>query len=153
MNGLRSQTAKVRISHVMVGDSVVRPADSVKTLGAAFTSRMIMEAYVTALCRSARFHLRNIGKIRRYLTAEACERLLHVLLSCHPDLHNALLVGLPQCLVAKTDIQRCQNVAAHTATCHTVVMRVCTGRLTFIGARCCCLEFYGVFKLKFRVVG
>ena len=76
-----SQTAKVRIPHVMIGDSVVRPADCVKNLGAVFDSRMTKAAHVTAVCRSARFHLRNIGKIRRYLTAEACGRLAHALVS------------------------------------------------------------------------
>ena len=102
--------------HVMVGDSVVRPADSVNYLGAVFDSRMTMEAHVTAVCRSARFHLRNFGKIRCYVTAEACQRLLYALVSCRLDLNNALLVGLLQCLVAK--IQRCQNITSRIVTCH-----------------------------------
>ena len=33
------------------------------------------------------------------------------------DLNNTLLVGLPQCLIAK--IQRCQNTAAGIVTCQT----------------------------------
>ena len=74
-----------------------------------------MEAHVSAVCRSARFHLRNIGKIRRFLTADACEKVVHALVTCRLDLNNALLSGLPQCLLAR--VQRCQNVAARIVTC------------------------------------
>ena len=51
----------------------------------------------------------------RYLTAAACERVVHTLMTCRLDLNNALLVGLPQRLIAR--IQRCQNIAAHIVTC------------------------------------
>ena len=99
----------------MIGASEVLPVDSVKDLGVVFDSGMTMEGHISAVCRSARFHLRNIGKVRRYLTAEACERMVYALVTCRLDLNNAPLVGLPQCLV--TRIQRCQNIAARIVTC------------------------------------
>ena len=113
--GSRHQTIKIHIPQVMIGASEVHPVDSVRDLGVVFDSGMIMEGHISAVCSSARFHLRNIGKVRRYLTAEACERVVHVLVTCRLDLNNALLVGLPQRLV--TRIQRCQNIVAHIVTC------------------------------------
>ncbi len=113
--GSRHHAGKVHVPRVMVGDSAVHPADSVRDLGAIFDSKMTMDAHVTAVCRSARFHLRNIGKVRRYLTVGACERVIHALVTCRLDINNALLVGLPQHLIGK--IQRCQNVAARIVIC------------------------------------
>jgi len=113
--GSRCRVAKIKVPHVMVGDSAVHPVDSVRDLGAVFDTEMTMEAHVTAVCRSARFHLRNIGKVRRYLTSDTCQRVIHALVSCRLDINNALLVGLPQRLISK--IQRCQNVAARIVAC------------------------------------
>ena len=113
--GSRLQTIKIHIPQVMIGASEVRPVDSVKDLGVVFDSRMIMDGHISAVCRSARFHLRNIGKVRRYLTAAVCETVVHALVTCRLDLNNVLLVGLPQRLVAR--IQRCQNIAARIVTC------------------------------------
>ena len=40
-------------------------------------AEMTMESHVTVVCRSAIFHLRNIVRIRRYLTAAATEQVIH----------------------------------------------------------------------------
>ena len=95
VTGSWSQTPKVHILQMMVGDSAVCPVDSVNNLAAIFGSRMTMMVHVTAAWGPATFHLRNIGKIRHYLTPEACEGLVHTLVPCRLDLNNALLVGLP----------------------------------------------------------
>ena len=42
-------------------------------------------------------------------------RVVHGLVTCRLELSNALLVGLPQRLVAR--IQLCQNISARIATC------------------------------------
>ena len=115
MIGSRLQMIKYHIPQVMIGASEVSPVDSVKDLGVVFDSGMTMEGHISAVCRSAGFYLRNIGKVQRYLTAAACERVVHALVTCRLDLNNALLVGLPQHLVAR--IQRCQNITALIVTC------------------------------------
>ena len=85
--GSRSQTAKDRIPNVIFSERAWYVLWTLSTIWVhVFDSRVTMGTNVTAVCRSARFHLRNIEKIRRHLTAEACERLVHVLVSCRLDL-------------------------------------------------------------------
>jgi len=113
--GSQRQVAKISLPGVVIGETTITTSDSVRNLGAMFDTRMSMEAHVGAVCRSVRFHLRNIGKIRRFLSTEACEMVIHALVTCRLDMNNALLCGLPRCLMAK--LQRCQNVAARIVTC------------------------------------
>ena len=54
--------------------------------------------------------LYNIGKIRTFLDQESAEQLIHALVHSHIDYCNALLVGLPKCLISK--LQMVQNTAA-----------------------------------------
>ena len=67
-----SSTAKEnKLQSLLVGDCLVRVTHSVCNLGVQFDADMTMESHVTAVCKSAIFHLRNIPMIRRYLTAAA----------------------------------------------------------------------------------
>ena len=93
----------------------IAPCGSVRNLGAVFDSKMSMESQVGAVCRSVRYHLHNIGKIRRFLTRQACEDLVHALVTSRLDMYNGLLYGLPQYLIDR--LQRCQNVAARIIMC------------------------------------
>ncbi len=95
-----------------VGASLIAPPTSVRDLGAVFDMHMTMVPHVNALCQSARYHIRNIGKPRRFLDRESCEEIVHAFVTSH--LNNALLAGLPDDTVAK--LQRCQNIAAHVVT-------------------------------------
>ena len=47
---------------VRVGDKVTH---NVRNLGVQFDTEITMESYVTAVCKSAIFHLRNISRTRR----------------------------------------------------------------------------------------
>ena len=97
--GSRHQTAKVHLSH---GEETVAPSNCVGTLALVIDSRMTMAARVASICRSARYQWRNIGKIRQYLTADACERLVRAV-TCRLDINNALLqYGLSQRQVLHT---------------------------------------------------
>ena len=73
------------ISDLHVGEAIVCPSKTVRSLGCMFDStnkevqkgfnllatRMQMEPQVTAVCQAANFHLRNIDRIRRYLSVGA----------------------------------------------------------------------------------
>ena len=67
-------------------------------------------SHVTAVCRSAIFHLRNISRIRRYLTAAATEQVVHAFVTSRLDIGNALLYRLP--LKQMQRLQKIQNWAA-----------------------------------------
>ena len=73
-----------------------------------------MAAHVSKVVKSANYHLRNIGRIRKYLTAESSESAVISLVTSRFDYCNGLLCGIPEELVCK--LQRVQNNAARVVT-------------------------------------
>lgn len=64
--GSKLQVSKISLPGVSIGDSQISPAPAVRDLGAVFDTNMTMTAQVNTLCQSARFHIRNIGKVPRH---------------------------------------------------------------------------------------
>ena len=58
--------------------------------------------------------MRNIAKIRKYLSQDTCEILVHAFISSTLDHCNSLLHGLPKYLL--TRLQAVQNAAARVVT-------------------------------------
>ncbi|KAL4226338.1 hypothetical protein ACF0H5_014321 [Mactra antiquata] len=56
---------------IRVGDSIINSKDCIRNLGAYFTPHMDMEKHVNIICRSSYYQLRNIGRIRKFLTVDA----------------------------------------------------------------------------------
>ena len=69
-----------------------------------------MESQVTNICKSAHFHLRNIGSIRHVLTESSSAQLVHALISSRLDYCNSLLNGIPDSQIKR--LQKVQNNAA-----------------------------------------
>ena len=61
----RQLLAKVNFPGISAGDSTIRLALKVRSLGAIFESDMSMTTPFNAICRLARHHIRSIGRIRR----------------------------------------------------------------------------------------
>jgi hypothetical protein len=95
---------------ITVGDSKINQSVNVRNLGAIFDSNMNMEDHVNSVCRSCYAHLRQIGRIRKYLTIDASKQLVTSLVISRLDYCNALLYGVPQTLINK--LQIVQNTAA-----------------------------------------
>ena len=55
-------------------DVVIAPSKSCRNLGVLFDSTMSMSAQISAVCKSVRYQLRNLGIIRKYLTRSATEK-------------------------------------------------------------------------------
>ena len=69
------------------------------------------------MCKSCFFHIKNIWKIRKFISFEACETLVHAFISSRLDFCNSLLYGMPKYLIQK--LQRVQNAAARLVSgCH-----------------------------------
>ena len=62
--GSAQQLKKIKLRALRVGDCLVRVAHSVLNLSVQFDTEMTMESHVTAVSKSAMFHLRNISRIR-----------------------------------------------------------------------------------------
>ena len=84
-----------------------------------------MVPQVTAICKSAFYHLRNISIIRKYLTFDAAQILVHALITSKLDYCNSLMDGLPKHVTKQ--LQRVQNAAARIVSvspkfCHITVV-------------------------------
>jgi hypothetical protein len=95
---------------ITIGDHVINPSASARNIGAVFDANMKLSKHVDTICSSSWFHLRNIGKIRKYLNTTTTEMLVHSFISSKLDQSNSLLYGLPATQLGK--LQRVQNSAA-----------------------------------------
>ena len=96
------------------GSECIAPCDSVRNLGVQFDSIFSFEEHIKNICKSSFYHLRNIAKIRKYLSQDTCEILVHAFISSKLDHCNSLLHGLPKYLLAR--LQAVQNAAARVVT-------------------------------------
>ena len=90
-------------------------SSNVKNLGVHFDSTISMSRHTDSIVKSCYFHLRNIGKIRRYLSPESCKILVQALVISRLDYCNALLYSLPDYVLSR--LQRIQNHAARLICC------------------------------------
>jgi len=93
---------------------VVNDAAFVKNLGMYFDKTMSMEKQVSEISRSCYFQIRSIGRIRPYITTNACKTLVASLVTSRLDYGNALLYRINDKNIAK--LQRLQNTAARLIT-------------------------------------
>ena len=93
-----------------VGNCEINASPFVRNLGAWLDNRFLMDSHVTKTCGAAFFYLHNIRRIRKYLSRDASEKLVHAFVTISIDYCNSLLYGLPACQLAP--IQRVQNAAA-----------------------------------------
>ena len=100
----------VNLPSLCIGGSTIQATPLVRNLGCVFDQSLSMVSQVNSLTKSCYYHLRNIGTIRKLLTKEATETLVHALVTSRLDLGNAVLYGIPNNLIQK--LQLVQNTAA-----------------------------------------
>ena len=69
--GTPKQRAKISVPSIPVNGGVKILNIPIGNLGSVFDPSMNMAAHVSKAVKSANYHLRNIGRIRKYLTAES----------------------------------------------------------------------------------
>ena len=69
-----------------------------------------MSTHISKLCGVAFYHLHNIKRIRKYLSRESTEMLVHAFITSRVDYCNSLLYGLPNYQLNK--LQRVLNASA-----------------------------------------
>ena len=78
--GTQAQLKKVDIDNLTVGDSCISPStDVIRNLGAWFHVSFTMSTHITKTCKTGFFYLHNICRIRKLLTQEITENLIHAL--------------------------------------------------------------------------
>ena len=95
---------------IKIGEHTISSVHSARNIGAIIDSNLSLERHVGSVCKSAFYHLHNIGLVRKFLTTEATKTAIQALVTSRLDSLNALLVGLPATTIAK--LQRVQNCAA-----------------------------------------
>ena len=63
--------------HFNVDNGRIAPSINSRNIGVLFNSHMTLDKQVNSICKSAFFHLRNIGSIRNMLTDDVCSQLIH----------------------------------------------------------------------------
>ena len=111
-------TAKHRpqppIDSIALGSEVICPSETVKNLGTVFDTTLSLEKQVTAACKAGFHHLRNIARIKKHLSFESNQVLIHAFVTSKLDYCNSLYYGLPDFLIKK--LQYVQNSAARLLT-------------------------------------
>ena len=69
-----------------------------------------MATHITKTCSSAFYYLYNIRHIKKYLSRESTEKLVHAFISSRLDYCNSLLYGIPEYQTMK--LQRVMNASA-----------------------------------------
>ena len=93
---------------------IVSDASFIKNLGVHFDKALTMEKHISVLVKSCYSQIRNIGRIRPYLSESACKTLVATLVTSRLDYGNALFHGVNSNVLSK--LQKVQNTAARLIT-------------------------------------
>ena len=108
--GTKQQRDKLSLESINIGQCEVSHTSIACNLGVIFYEDFCLDSHVKNMCKSVHYHLCSIGKIRKYLTIEASEQLIHGLITSRLDMCNSVLYELPSSLIEK--LQQIQNNAA-----------------------------------------
>ena len=113
--GTPQMRAKISIPSITVNGVIVPVLNEpVGNLGAVFDPNMNMSAHVSKGIKSANYHLRNIGKIRKFLNTDTTKSAIVSLVTSRLDYCNGLLCGITDELLCR--LQKVQNNAARVVS-------------------------------------
>src|SRR6056300_91499 len=98
------------IPSLQFGSEIIKPSTHARNIGVIFDTHLTMACHINNICKSSFYHLRNIAKIRKFISFQTTETLVHSFVSSKLDNCNSLLLGLPNKLLEK--LQFVQNAAA-----------------------------------------
>ena len=108
--GTGQQLSKVSIQSINVGQAEVSSVVSARNLGTCFDTHLDMGTHITKKCSSPFYYLYNIRHIRKYLSRESTEKLVHAFIRSRLHYCNSLLYGIPEYQTRK--LQRVMNASA-----------------------------------------
>uniref|UniRef100_A0A8C7XUV8 Reverse transcriptase domain-containing protein n=1 Tax=Oryzias sinensis TaxID=183150 RepID=A0A8C7XUV8_9TELE len=88
--------------------------DTVRNLGVILDADLSFDQHVNQLTKSAFYHLRNIARVRPFLSRASAEILIHAFITSRIDYCNALLSGVKKATLNR--VQLVQNSAARLLT-------------------------------------
>jgi hypothetical protein len=99
---------------VTIGSTNVSNSSSARNIGAIFDSNLLMDEHISKICQACYMYIRDIGKIRPYLTQDAAVKLVCAFVASKLDYLNSLLYGLPKHLIRR--LKLIQHNAARIVT-------------------------------------
>ena len=97
--GTSQQLGKLDNISIRVGDSDIHPVPIARNFGSRFDSRLSMATHITKICASSFYYIYNIRRIKKYLSQQSTETLVHAFITSRFDFYNGLLHGLPDWFV------------------------------------------------------
>ena len=85
----------------------ISPTNEVKNLGVTLDSGNTFASHITKVCRACYYHLKDLRRIRNFLSVETAALLANSMISSRIDYCNSLLYGVNKYNVAK--LQKIQN--------------------------------------------
>ena len=79
------------LSHFIMGNERLTTTANARSLGVVLDDNMLFDVQVSVTCRSSFNQLRNLSKIRKYLTQESSEIAVHAFITSKLDYCNSLL--------------------------------------------------------------
>jgi hypothetical protein len=101
---------RVKTTHITIGEEKVAPSDYVRNIGATLDKHLKMDMQVNLTCRSAWYHLYQLGKISKYLSDTQLKSVIQAFVISKLDQNNSLLAGASKYQIKK--LQSVQNAAA-----------------------------------------
>ena len=80
-------------SYLSMGNEKLTTTANARSLGVVIDDNMILDVHISDICRSSFYQLRNLSKIRKYLTRESSEIAMHAFTTSKLDYCNSLLCG------------------------------------------------------------
>ena len=98
------------------GTDVIKPSSNARNIGDIFnTTIMSMLPHANNVCKSAFYHRRTISRIRKYLSTQTTDILIHAFVTSKLDHWNSLLYNVPKNVIKQ--LQLVQNAAGRQITC------------------------------------
>ena len=99
------------LNFISVGEEEIVPTASVRNLGVIFDEHVRLEEHIDSICKSAYFH---ISKIKKYLSRDCLEIIIHAFIFSKLDYCNSLLIGTPKCILQKLQRVQIENTVSPT---------------------------------------
>ena len=97
---------------ITIGGTVVDCSSQVRDLAVIIDRVISPRQHVSYTSKTCRYHLRNISRIRKYVSQDTSFLIIKSLVMLRLDYSNGLFYGLPKC----TGLQAVQNSAAGIVT-------------------------------------
>ena len=128
---------------VSIGNERLTNTANARSQGVVLDDNMLFDVHVSDICRSSFYQLRNLSKIRKYLTQESSEFAVHAFITSKLDYCNSLLYGWRKMQLKK--LQYVQNTAARIITQTRKFVTLRLFYLTFTGFLLVIVKFLKFF--------